>query len=49
MGNNIKMYLKEIVYQCVNWIHLAQGGANGRRALVNKVMRLPVPENFVSR
>jgi hypothetical protein len=42
VDNNIKMVLKEIGWDDVDWIDL--GHERGRwRALVNTVMNLPVP------
>jgi hypothetical protein len=38
----IKMYLREIGYEDVDWIHLAQDSAKWR-VLVNTVMKLRVP------
>jgi hypothetical protein len=40
--DNIKMYLKEIVSEDVDWIYLAQDRAKWR-ALVNAVMKLWIP------
>jgi hypothetical protein len=40
--DNIKMYLGEIEFGDVDWIHLAQG-RDSWRALVNTVMSLRVP------
>jgi hypothetical protein len=41
-GDNIKMDLREIVWDDVDWIELAQD-RDQWRALVNKVMNLRVP------
>jgi hypothetical protein len=40
--DNIRMYLKEIGWKDVNWIHLAQD-RDKWLALVNMVMNLQVP------
>jgi hypothetical protein len=40
--DNIKMDLREIEWQVVDWIHLAQDGVKWR-ALVNMIMSLRVP------
>jgi hypothetical protein len=40
--DNIKMDFREIVFEDVEWIHLAQDRVRFR-ALVNTVMSLPVP------
>jgi hypothetical protein len=42
--DNIKMDLREIGWDGVDWIDLAQN-RDQWRALVNAVMRLPVPKN----
>jgi len=42
MGGQYKMKLKEIAYDDLDWIHLAQDG-NQWRALLNTVMKLQVP------
>jgi hypothetical protein len=42
MGDNIKMDLREIGFEDVDWIHWAQY-RDRRRALVNTVMNLRVP------
>jgi hypothetical protein len=42
MGDNITMDLREIVWEIVDWIHLAQD-RNQWRALVYTVMNLRVP------
>jgi hypothetical protein len=39
--NNIKMYLREIEWNCMDWIDLAQN-RDQRRALVNTVMNFRV-------
>jgi hypothetical protein len=41
--DNIKIYLKEIGFEDVDWIHLAHDKVQSR-ALVNTVMNLPVPQ-----
>jgi hypothetical protein len=41
MGGNIKMELKEIGYECVDWIHLAQ---DRNWALVYTAREIRVPE-----
>jgi hypothetical protein len=43
--DNIKMYLRDIGWGGMDWIHLAQG-RNQWRALTNTLLNLPVPENF---
>jgi hypothetical protein len=40
--DNIRMDLREIGWEGVNWIHLAQD-RDQWRALVNTVMNIPVP------
>jgi hypothetical protein len=40
--NNIKMYLKEIIWGSVDWMHLARDRDQGW-ALVNMFMNLRVP------
>jgi hypothetical protein len=40
--DNIKMDLREIGWNCMNWIDLAQD-SDSCRALVNTVMNLRVP------
>jgi hypothetical protein len=40
--NNIRMDLREIGWECVGWIHLAQGRYQWR-VLVNTIMNLLVP------
>jgi hypothetical protein len=40
--DNIRMYLMEIGWKSVDWVHLAQD-RDQRRALVNTVMNLRVP------
>jgi hypothetical protein len=40
--DNIKMDLKKIGWECVDWIHLTQD-RDQRRDLVNTVMNLRVP------
>jgi hypothetical protein len=40
--DNIRMYLRKIVWEVVDWIHLVQD-RNRWRALVNTVMNLRVP------
>jgi hypothetical protein len=39
----IRIYLREIVWELVDWIYLAQG-RDQWRALVNTVMHLPVSQ-----
>jgi hypothetical protein len=40
--DNIKMYLREIAWMCLDWIRLARD-VDWWMALVNTVMNLPVP------
>jgi hypothetical protein len=40
--DNIRMDFREIGWECVGWIHLAQD-RDKRRAIVNTVMNLRVP------
>jgi hypothetical protein len=50
-GDNIKIDIKEIVWRCVNWIHLVYG-SDQWLVLVNTEMNFRVPqntENFMSR
>jgi hypothetical protein len=42
---NIKLYLKEIMYENVDWIHLAQD-RNQYQALQNITVKLRVPQNM---
>jgi hypothetical protein len=42
-GDNIKMDIKELGCEDVEWIHLAQGRFQWR-AVVNTAMKLPVPQ-----
>jgi hypothetical protein len=42
--NNIKMDLREVEWDCMDWIDLAQD-RDQWRALVNTVMKIPVPLN----
>jgi hypothetical protein len=42
--DNIKMDLREIGWDCVDWVDLAQD-RDQWRALVNTVMKLRVPQN----
>jgi hypothetical protein len=42
MGGYIRMYLKEMVWEGVNWIHLDEEREEWR-ALVNTVTKLGVP------
>jgi len=41
-GNNIKMNLREIEWECVDWIRLVQA-KDQWRALVNTVTKIQVP------
>jgi hypothetical protein len=41
-GNNIRTYLREMGWEVVNWMHVAQDRDHWR-ALVNSVMKLSVP------
>jgi hypothetical protein len=40
--DNIRMYFRELVWQFVDWVHLAQD-SDQWQALVNTVMNLRVP------
>jgi hypothetical protein len=40
--DDIRMYLREMKWEVVDWMHLAQG-MDQWQAFVNKVMNLPVP------
>jgi hypothetical protein len=40
--DNIKIYLREIIWDCMDWIELAQD-RDQWRALVNTVMNFRVP------
>jgi hypothetical protein len=42
MGKNIRMDLREIVLEDVDWIHLAKGDTDQWRAIVDTVMNLHV-------
>jgi hypothetical protein len=42
LKNNIKMYLREIEFGNMDWIHLAED-RDQLRALVSAVMNLPIP------
>jgi hypothetical protein len=42
MGNNIRMVVREVVWEGVDWIHVAQD-RNQWQAVVNTVMNLRVP------
>jgi len=46
-GKNIRMDLREIGCEIVDWIHLAQDSDHWR-ALVNMVMTIHVPKNTVN-
>jgi hypothetical protein len=37
------MYLKEVVYEDVDWMHLVQDSRDRWRALANTVINFPVP------
>jgi hypothetical protein len=40
--NNIRMNLREMVWECVNWMHVAQE-VDQRQALVNTVINFRIP------
>jgi hypothetical protein len=42
LKNNIKMYLREIEFGNMDWIHLAED-RDQLRALVSAVMNFPIP------
>jgi hypothetical protein len=45
--NEIRMDLEEIRWGIMDWVHIVQG-RDKRRALVNTVMNLPVPQKAVN-
>jgi hypothetical protein len=42
MGDDVKMGLKEIGWECVDWVHLAEESKQWQ-AVVNMVVNLQVP------
>jgi hypothetical protein len=42
-SNNIRMNVREIVWEAMEWVHLVQDRGDQWRAVVNTVMNLRVP------